>query len=111
MTNVHSEAKFLSKAYRTFISAHLNEMHENETAHIHPPPAFTALYNMVLNDMASVAENGEELSKVEMVMALDIVLRFSIYLQKHQVDYTTFSPCECVVVDDDELNNILKAGN
>jgi hypothetical protein len=110
MTDQNSEAKFLGKAYRTFISNHLRSIQDNERTHIHPPPAFTTLYNTLLKDMTSVADSNE-LSGVEVVLAMDIVMRFGIYLQEHKIDYASFSPCNCVVVDEDELDEVLKSGN
>jgi hypothetical protein len=110
MTDQTSEAKFLGKAYQTFITQHLNHLKTNDKSHIHPPPAFTILYNTLLEDMSSVADS-EELTGVEVVLAMDLVMRFGIYLQKHKIDYADFSPCECVVLDDKELDEILKSGS
>lgn len=110
MTDQTSEAKFLGKAYRTFIAKHLSELKTDEKSHIHPPPAFTMLYNTLLQDMATVADDPNELSGVEIVLAMDIVMRFGVYLQEHEIHYEEFTPCECVVVDEDELDEVLKSG-
>lgn len=110
MTDINSEAKFLQKAYRSFITNHLRELRENDKTHIHPPPAFVVLYNTVIEDMVNVAETSE-LGPDEMVLAFDIVLRFASYLRQHEINYDDFSPCSCVQIDEEELDEVLRAGN
>lgn len=103
-----SEEKFLVKNYKAFLYQYLQEFkHGTDPMHLHPPPAFRRVYELVMRPYFS---QDSEISYSDLVTMMDMVAKFMIYLNQQSIEYNNFTRCGCTRLSDEELELLLKSG-
>lgn len=103
-----SESKFLTKNYKAFLYEYLQEFkHGNDTMHLHPPPAFRDIYDLVMRPYLT---QDDEINYSDLVTMMDMVAKFMSFLNRNGIDYQSFSECSCTRITDADLALLLESG-
>lgn len=103
-----SESKFLAKNYKVFLHNYLQEFKQgNDPLHIHPPPAFRRVYELV---MRPYILRDDEVSYTELITMMDMVAKFMSYLNHNGIEYDSFTRCSCTRLTDEDLTLLLESG-
>lgn len=106
MTDV--ESTFLAKNYKAFLYEYVQEFkHGNDPLHLHPPPAFRQIYDLVMRPFI-LQEN--EVNYSDLVTMMDMVAKFVSYLNHNGIKYDNFSQCSCTRLTDNDLELLLEGG-
>lgn len=105
-----SESKFLTKNYKAFLYDYLTAIKSgNDPLHLHPPPAFRHVYEVILNGFIKPDDNGE-LRTTDLIIMMDMVAKFMTYLNDSKIDYHSFSACPCTTLTTEDLQLLLESG-
>lgn len=103
------ERKFLAKNYKAFLYDYLQELKSgNDPLHIHPPPAFRHVYDIIIHHF--VKRDEDELSTTDLVSMMDMVAKFVSYLNDNKIEYNGFTSCECTTLTARDVELLLESG-
>lgn len=104
-----SESKFLLKNYRVFLFEYLKAFKTGtDSMHIHPPPAFRRLYELMIERY--VVSGLVEIDTKELIFMMDMVAKFTSYLNRNEIKYDNFAECPCTRLSDEDLIALLESG-
>lgn len=105
-----SESKFLAKNYKAFLYDYWTALKSGtDPLHLHPPPAFRHVYEVILNGFVKPDDNGD-LNYTDLITMMDMVAKFMSYLNHNGIEYDNFTSCACTRLTDEDLALLLESG-